>query len=84
VLSLGRWFEVLRRAEYLLPEHLDDEALPAAPVELGGEDRAGVAAVMCIALTSTMPSCTPDAATASCTSSVMRTNSRRSAVSKVR
>ena len=41
-------------------------------------------AVMCIAETSAMPSAIPDSSTAAWTSSVMRTNSRRSAVSKVR
>jgi hypothetical protein len=40
-------------------------------------------AVMCIADTSTIPSATPDSSTACCTSSVMRTNWRRSGVSKV-
>jgi hypothetical protein len=41
-------------------------------------------AVMCMAETSTMPSSTPDSSTASCTSPVIRTNWRRSRVSKVR
>jgi hypothetical protein len=40
-------------------------------------------AVMCIAETSTIPSATPDFCTALSTSSVMRTNSRRSSVLKV-
>jgi hypothetical protein len=41
-------------------------------------------AVMCIAETSTIPSVTPDSSTAAWTSSVMRTNSRRRSVLKVR
>jgi hypothetical protein len=40
-------------------------------------------AVICIAETSTIPSATPDTSTARCTSSVMRTNARRSSVLKV-
>ena len=42
-----------------------------------------VAAVMCIAETSTIPSATPEASTAPCTFSVIRMNSRRSSVLKV-
>ena len=41
-------------------------------------------AVMCIAETRTKPSRTPDSSTARWTSSVMRTNSRRSPVSNCR
>jgi hypothetical protein len=41
-------------------------------------------AVMCIAHTSAIPSWTPESATALATSSVIRTNSRRRSVLKVR
>ena len=41
------------------------------------------AAVMCIAETSTIPSDTPEASTAACTFSVIRTNSRRPSVLNV-
>jgi hypothetical protein len=41
-------------------------------------------AVMCMADTSAMPSAMPASSTAVCTSSVMRTNSRRRSVLKVR
>ena len=74
--------DVVRR---LLPARRCDlvEPLERVLVQAGSSSLTQTAAVMCIAETSTIPSFTPDLSTASWTSPVIRTNSRRSSVLKV-
>ena len=69
--------DVVRR---LLPRRRRELVEPLERVleEPGSSSLTQTPAVMCIAETSTMPSATPASSTACWTSSVMRTNSRRS------